>query len=202
MDVDKIKKLLDKYYSGDILPEECQVLISMLKETDDLIPELDAERRMFLAIESYEPIEPKGFEDRLILAINQRSKKRSTFVRMAFSGLAAAVVFALITIGLRIYCNLTTDGLEPTAKITTIHGEAITDEIVDTKDAVKVLQVASVSQVNLPSHFKANEDLEKSLQIADEALMNVLVSVRMAQNEMMEVIENIKITQTTDYNTL
>lgn len=77
MDANRIKKMLDKYYSGDILPEEYQILISALTEADELIPELEAERRILLAIDSCEPLEPNGFEDRLKMAIDCRSKKKS-----------------------------------------------------------------------------------------------------------------------------
>lgn len=62
MDADRIKKMLDKYYSGDILPEEYQILISALTEADELIPELEAERRILLAIDSCDPLSRTGLK--------------------------------------------------------------------------------------------------------------------------------------------
>ncbi|MCI9607304.1 MAG: hypothetical protein HFJ94_03910 [Muribaculaceae bacterium] len=202
MDVDKIKKMLDKYYSGNILPEEYQILISVLKEADELIPELEAERRILLAIESYAPIEPNGFEERLKMAIDRRRKRNRTFLRIVFSGSAAAIVFALIAIGQHIHNNGSTYDMEPIPKISAVHEMPMTNETIDTKDAVNATYVVSVAHDNPPSYSNANEDLEKSLQIADQALIDVLANIHVAQNEVMEVIDKFEISQTTDYNTL
>lgn len=201
MDADRIKELLDKYYSGDILPEEYQILISALTEADELIPELEAERRILLAIDSCEPLEPNGFEDRLKMAIDCRSKRNRTFFRIVFSGSAAAIVFALIAIGQHIHNNGSTYGMEPVPKISAVHEVPMTNETIYAKDGNPVL-AASVTNDNPPSQSNANEDLEKSLQIADEALINVLANIHVAQNEVMEAIDKIEISQTTDYNTL
>ena len=71
MEADRLKILFEKYYTGDILPHEYQYLLSALKECDELAPELDAERRMLLAIESCEAAEPEGLEDRLVMAVKE-----------------------------------------------------------------------------------------------------------------------------------
>ncbi len=155
MEADRLKILLEKYYTGDILPNEYQSLLSALKESDELAPELNAERRMLLAIESCEAAVPEGLEDRLVMAINNRSKRRRNFLRMLYSGSAAAIVMVVMIIG--------------------------TQEI-------------STSSSN------ANEDLEKSAKVVDDALLDVLGNIHLAQNEVINAYDNMEISQPTDYN--
>lgn len=202
MEAHKLKILLDKYYSGDILPDEYLHLLSVLKDAGELTPELEAERNMFLAIESCEPIEPEGFEDRLIGAINNRSKKRHAFLRMVYSVSAAAVALVLITIGLHIHDNRSIDTPVPIDKLSNVREAVMMAKTSETEDPVNTIQINSLAHDNPPSTHSVKEDLEKSVQIADDALMNVLASIHMAQNEVIDAIDNIEISQTTDYNIL
>jgi len=202
MEADKLEILLGKYYSGDILPDEYQNLLSILKDVGELTPELEAERSVLLAIESCEPSEPDGFEDRLIEAINHRSKKRRLFLRMVYSGSAAAIALILITTGLYIHDNKTINNSEPIAKISDSNEVVRTNETLEKKGTVNVIQVISVAQKNPSSCHNAKKELEKSTQIVDEALMDVLASIHLAQNEAIDAIDNIEISQTTDYNIL
>lgn len=160
MEADRLKILLGKYYTGDILPNEYQSLLSALKDSDELAPELDAERRMLLAIESCEAEEPEGLEDRLVMAINNRCKWRRNFLRMVYSGSAAAMVLIIFAIGSYL------------------------------KDSNNTRSPYSIT----------NENLEKSINVVDEALMEVLISVQMARKDVIETIDNMEISQPTDYN--
>lgn len=202
MVADKLKILIDKYYSGDILPDEYQHLLSVLKDAGELTPELEAERNMFLAIESCEPIVPEGLEDRLIGAINNRGKKIHAFLRIVYSGSVAAVALLLITMGLHIHDNRSIDTPVPIDKLSDVREAAIMAEPSETEAPVNTIQINPLAQDNPPSTHSVKEDLEKSVQIADDALMDVLASIHMAQNEVIDAIDNIEISQTTDYNIL
>lgn len=202
MEADRLKILLEKYYTGEILPNEYQSLLSALKEADELSPELEAERRMLLAFESWEPIEPEGLEDRLVMTINNQSKRRRKFLRMAYSGSAAAIVLVLITIVAHIHDNKSVEGSEQIAEITVARKENVKNETFGSQGTSNTTQLISATRKISPPHSSANDDLEKSLKVADEALMEVLITVQMAKNEAIETIDNIEISQTTDYNIL
>ncbi len=201
MEADRLKILFEKYYTGDILPHEYQYLLSALKECDELAPELDAERRMLLAIESCEAAEPEGLEDRLVMAINNRSKRRRNFLRMVYSG-SAAIVMVVMTIGMHIHDNNSIDDLEPIANISVATNACVANETLETESSANATQVKSVTRGISISHPDSSKDLAKSFQIADEALLDVLANIYLAQTEAIDAMENIEISQTTDYNIL
>lgn len=201
MEADRLKILFEKYYTGDILPHEYQYLLSALKESDELAPELDAERRMLLAIESCEAAEPAGLEDRLVMAINNRSKRRRNFLRMVYSG-SAAIVMVVMTIGMHIHDNNSIDDLEPIANISVATNACVANETLETESSANATQVKSVTRGISISHPDSSKDLAKSFQIADEALLDVLANIYLAQTEAIDAMENIEISQTTDYNIL
>ncbi len=201
MEADRLKILFEKYYTGDILPHEYQYLLSALKECDELAPELDAERRMLLAIESCEADEPEGLEDRLVMAINNRSKRRRNFLRMVYSG-SAAIVMVVMTIGMHIHDNNSIDDLEPIANISVATNACVANETLETESSANATQVKSVTLGISISHPDSSKDLAKSFQIADEALLDVLANIYLAQTEAIDAMENIEISQTTDYNIL
>ncbi len=202
MEADRLKILFEKYYTGDILPHEYQYLLSALKESDELAPELDAERRMLLAIESCEAAEPEGLEDRLVMAINNRSKRRRNFLRMVYSGSAAAIVMVVMTIGMHIHDNNSIDDLESIANISVATNACVANETLETESSANATQVKSVTRGISISHPDSSKDLAKSFQIADEALLDVLANIYLAQTEAIDAMENIEISQTTDYNIL
>ena len=202
MEADRLKILLEKYYTGEILPNEYQSLLSALKEADELSPELKAERRMLLAFESCEPIEPDGLEDRLVMTINNQNKRRRKFLRMAYSGSAAAIVLVLITIVAHIHDNKSVEASEQFAEITGARKEYVKNETFGSQGASNAKQLISATRKISTPRSRANDDFEKSLKLADEALMEVLINVQMAKNEAIETIDNIEISQTTDYNIL
>lgn len=202
MEVDRLKILFDKYYSGDILQNEYQSLLSELKESDELAPELDAERRMLLAIESCEAAEPEGLEDRLVMAINNRSKRRRNFLRLVYSGSAAAIVMVVITIGMHIHDNNSIEDSEPIAKISVVTNACVANETLETESSANATQVKSVTRGISISHPDSSKDLAKSFQIADEALLDVLANIYLAQTETIDALDNIEISPTTDYNIL
>ncbi len=201
MEADRLKILFEKYYTGDILPHEYQYLLSALKECDELAPELDAERRMLLAIESCEAAEPEGLEDRLVMAINNRSKRRRNFLRMVYSG-SAAIVMVVMTIGMHIHDNNSIDDLESIANISVATNACVANETLETESSANATQVKSVTRGISISHPDSSKDLAKSVQIADEALLDVLANIYLAQTEAIDAMENIEISQTTDYNIL
>ena len=52
MTPDKIKLLLESYYSGDISPDDYEILLSTMREAKNLPPELENECRMLLTVDS------------------------------------------------------------------------------------------------------------------------------------------------------
>lgn len=101
MDTIKIIRLLDRYYSGEISPEEYETLISFFKKTKDLTPELEAERRMLIAIETCEAVMPYNFEERLHHAIDRKLNRRRVLKKITLFSSAAAVLVICLTIGVR-----------------------------------------------------------------------------------------------------
>lgn len=198
MEVDRLKILIEKYYTGDILPNEYQSLLSALKESDELAPELDAERRMLLAIESCEATEPRGLEDRLVMAINNRSKRRRNFLRMVYFGSAAAIAMVIMTIGMHIYDNNSIDDSEPIAKISVASKACVANETLETENSANATQDISVTRGIATSHPASSKDLAKSIQIADETLLDVLANIHLAQTEAIDATDNIEISKTTD----
>lgn len=203
METDKLKILLGKYYSGDIMPDEYQSLLSILKETEELSPELEAERRILLEIDSCETIEPEGFEERLILAIDNKRKRKRNFLKIIYSVSVAAIVMMIITIGLHFQEKSTIYQPQPIAKIAFTHETIMTErkqESLQAEAPVRSMQTASVTPKKSPLYSVSTEELEKSVQIVEEALIEVLASIQMSKNEAIEVINNIEINQITDYN--
>ncbi len=162
METNKITALLDKYYSGDIMPGEYQTLLSALKENSDLTPELEKERDMLLAIEACAPSVPEGLEDRLIDAIDRRSRQAKLIHKMFLTGAAAAVILICITVAS--YRN---------------ENKAISDSGL----------IAT-----------CYEDFNDDAEIVDEALLDVLSNIHMAQNDIIESIESIQINPSTNSN--
>lgn len=202
MEADKLNTLLGNYYSGDISPDGYLSLLSALKESDELTPELEAERKMLLAIESYEPIEPKGFEERLIMAIDHRSKRKRNFFRIVYSCSAAAAMLIFVAIGLSLHDKNAIGRPQPIAMVSVADEAEMTKETHETEPSITANQDASVAHKNSPSYSISSEDLEKSARVVDEAIMEILANIQMAKNEAIEAIDNIEISQTTDYNIL
>ena len=100
MDATKIRHLFDLYYSGDITPEEYESLLSFLKEARDLTPELEAERRMLMAIDACEAVMPDNFEVRLHTVIDRKAKRLRMFKRVAIYSSAAAVLLICLATGI------------------------------------------------------------------------------------------------------
>lgn len=200
MEADKLNTLLGNYYSGDISPDEYLSLLSALKESDELTPEIEAERKMLLAIESYEPTEPKGFEERLIMAIDHRSKRKRNFLRIVYSCSAAVVMLIFVAIGLSFHDKNTIDRPQPIAMVSVSDEAEMTKETHEPKPSIKANQDASVAHKNSPSYSIPSENMEKSAQVVDEAIMEILANIQMAKNEAIEATDNIKISQTIDYD--
>lgn len=99
MEADRIKTLLDKYYSGDILPTEYQDLLSALNKDTELPSELEAERKVLHTIESYVPKIPEGFESRLEVAIDRQNIGKRRILKMIISGSVAAILLICIATG-------------------------------------------------------------------------------------------------------
>lgn len=127
MDTLKINRLLDKYYSGEILPEEYESLLSFLKEARDLTPELEAERRMLIAIDASEPAMPDNFEVRLHTVIDRKANRSRMLKKIALYSSAAAVLLICLAVGIRFSHQVT---LQP---------ESIA-EAVDTPQLIYIIQ--------------------------------------------------------------
>lgn len=197
MESNRIKILLDKYYSGEISPNEYEILLSALKEYGGMTPELEAERKMFLAIESCEPIIPDGLEKRLEKAIDRRQNNISRIVKIFISGSSAAIVFLCITIGIIHYGNKELSESEFITKVS----------VANTEKTVESAKMAETTGLNPTEeeeetivHEISDVDLEKATQIVDAALLNVLSAIHISQNNVAECIESVKITQETNFN--
>ena len=203
MEAAKLKVLLDRYYSGDILPDEYQTLLSCLKDNVELAPDLEAEQKMLLAIESCQPYEPEDHENRLSAAIDCRSRRRHSLLKTVYSISAAAVVLIFILTGIYFHEKKSIDEAEQIAEVSCTQPTVDIHETLENEEPIGVRQISSVMQGNPTSYpYITDDELEKSAQIVDEALMEVLASIHLAQNEVIEVIDNIEITQTSDYNIL
>lgn len=213
MKPERIRLLLESYYSGDISPKDYETLLSAIKEAKNLPPELEAERRMLLAVESYEPTIPDGFENMLSEAIDTRYRKSNNIIRMLLSGAAAAVVLICMTIGMFNSENKDLPDSEYIAESPTIGRK---DELGDkpskggtpadfktTSNTEKTRLEAKTTSPGIKEEvvITINDDeLDNAEQIVDEALLNVLSTIHMAQNEVIESLDNIQIFPTTNPN--
>lgn len=200
MEADRIKTLLDKYYSGDILPNEFHDLQSALSQDTGLSSEMEAEKKTFHAIESYVPKMPEGFEDRLVEAIDRQSMCTRHILKMIISSSVAAMLLICIIIGENRNSNKELSDSKPIAKTINIDKAVNTIEDTEPIKTENVYQVASIEKEG-PIISKNNcEDIVKDTQIVDEALLSVLSSIHAAQIEVAESIESIQINQTKDFN--
>lgn len=213
MKPEKIRLLLKSYYTGDISPKDYEILLSAIKEAKNLPPELEAERRMLLAVESYEPTIPDGFEDMLSEAIDKRHRKSNNIMRMLLSGAAAAVVLICVTIGMLNSDNKDLPDSEYIAESSTIgRKDNLGDKplkggtpadfkttsntertMIEAKTASSIIKEEVVITID-------DDELDKAEQIVDEALLNVLSTIYMAQNEVIESLDNIQILPTNNPN--
>ena len=196
MESDRIKILLDKYYSGEISPNEYKILLSALKKYGGMTPELEADCKMFLAIESCEPIMPDGLEKRLEKAIDRKQNNISRIVKIFISGSAAAIVFLCITIGLIHYGNKELSESEFIAKVSV----ANTEKTVESEEMADTIEHNPTENEEYIVPEISDGDLEKATQIVDTALLNVLSAIHISQNNVAECIESVKIKQETNFN--
>ena len=70
-----INKLLERYYSGVITPKEYQELLSAMDSSQVLLPDLEVERKIFMAINKCDISVPENLEQRLSNAIDRRSRR-------------------------------------------------------------------------------------------------------------------------------
>lgn len=203
MEATKLKLLIDKYYSGDILPDEYQTLLSSLKKNAELTPELNAERHILLAIESCQPSEPEDLENRLNAAIDHRNRRRYRMLKVAYSISAAAIVLIFIMAGMFFHENRSIYESEQLTKVSIPNQTCGIQETIEPKEPIGVNQNSSVMLRNPASYSSiSDEELENSAQIVDEALTDILVSIHSVQNDIIEIMDNIEISQTSDYNIL
>lgn len=203
--MDKIKTLLDKYYSGIISPDEYGILISALKEDESLAPELEAEKRMFLSIESCEPIVPYGFEKRLGAAIDARRLKVSRMRKMLIAGSVAATVLICMTLGWR-FGDRRISYSETVAEAVICKDAEKTSRTIDELTHQKAASESGTTSIWEDEKHPVNsemsdEEIEKAVVIIDDALLDVLSEIRMSQNNVADCLESVETTQTTDLNT-
>lgn len=180
MKTEGITVLLDRYYSGNISPEEYKDLLSALDGSGALPPELEAEREMFRAIRSCEPEMPDGLEKRLKDAINNRSRRVSGFIKaFASAGVAASLVLC-VTLAWRHTDN---DAVRPdlVAQVRTDVPKTVKAVLPEQKDS---------SAINM-----SDEECERAVKIVDEALMSVLSRIHSKQKSATECVKGIHIKQ-------
>lgn len=195
----RIKFLIDKYYSGEISPDDYEALLSALKEVGELTPELDAEREILLAIESCEPIIPDDFEKKLTDAIEKKHRRSSNIIKIILSGAAAAVMLIFLTIGIPNSSNNAKHSIESSIAHREVRNAAIS-ETARIKESVETTKTdtSEIEDKSVVTEI-SEEDLNNAAQIVDEALLDILSNIHMAQNEAIESIESIQISQTTDF---
>lgn len=220
MKSDRIEFLLNRYYSGEISPDEYEELISAFKEFGNLTPELEIERRILFAIESCEPVMPDDLEKKLTEAIDEKRRKSNNIIKIIFSGAAAAVVLICLTIGVFRNSNkglsdseyiagnsITHRESQNTTPKTAVYAEsAVITETAETSTTATA-KTDEMVKTDLSRHKKesliteiSDEELDNAVQTVDDALLNVLSCIHMAQNEVVESLENIQINKTTDFN--
>lgn len=213
MATDKIKTLLERYYAGDISPDDYETLLSEMKAAKDLPPELENECRLLLSVDSYEPTMPEGFEKMLSDAIDNRYRKSNNALRILFSTAAAAVVLICLTIGITNYGNKGLSGPEhiagsgiaqgvvPPAALQPVEsadGNEMKSDSVETELTKKTVFREFKEKTVIPEIDV--EELDNAERIIDETLLNVLSMIHMAQNEVVESLDNIQINQTVNSN--
>ncbi len=86
--------LLDKYYKGETLLEEENILKEVILNENILSPEKD----VFNYFDKQKQF-PAGLEDKIFEAIKKKEKKKKSLVRKIYSyGSAAAILIVLLTI--------------------------------------------------------------------------------------------------------
>lgn len=214
MTPDKIKLLLESYYSGDISPDDYEILLSTMREAKNLPPELENERRMLLTVDSYEPVMPDGLEKLLDEAIDKRYGKLHSTLILLFSGAAASVLIICITIGmLKLISNKELPEAEYIAESAVGNKEPLSDtspatgtvaefeiisEAVETKSAEKA--VSSKIKKEYAVQEMSDEEIDKAAKIVDESLLDLLSTIHETQNEVAKSLENIQTNHTTDIN--
>lgn len=198
MKLNGIKDLLDRYYSGDISPDDYEILLSTLKECGELTPDLEMERRMLLAVQSCEPVMPEGLEKRLELAIDRRSKRFGRIMKILFTGVAAASVLLCVYVAsLRNVGEIPLDS-SLVAEVTIVQGtveEATSEKLADSAEKIHTAKPISTAQPPQVVNEMSDEELERAAQIVDDALLAVLSSISKSQEEAVKSVESIKIDQ-------
>lgn len=206
---DEIKILLERYYSGDMSPDDYETLLSAMKEAKDLPPELENECRILLSVDSYEPPMPEGFERMLSDAIDNRYRKSNNTLRFVFSAAAGAAVLIGVAIGMFNWGN---NGLSDQGHIagSGLAQKAVPQPELKPMETVMGNESETVETISaektVPSEIKGepafaeinDEELVKAERIVDESLLNVLSMIHMAQNEVTQSFENIQTNQRTD----
>ena len=108
----------------------------------------------------------------------------------------------VMIIGMHNHDNNSIDDLESIANISVATNACVANETLETESSANATLVKSVTRGISISHPDSSKDLAKSFQIADEALLDVLANIYLAQTEAIDAMENIEISQTTDYNIL
>lgn len=185
MEVEKIKRLLDLYYSGDITPEEYVTLrAAMIEDDPEQHPEVDQERAIFQAIESLEPVMPDGLESRLIEAIDRRGAMRGHWIKVFVTGVAAAVAVLILSITFVLRFESGRSDMS----------DFIAERMVEDPDTV----AGVFSDIEDPSEATlTDEELARRFHIVDHALKDVLSGIRVSPRQASERVNGIHIKQNT-----
>ena len=124
--------------------------------------------------------------------MDHRRKKKVNLQKVWYSSSAAAIILILIIIGINFFKTNSTDEYGQIAMISTSYPILNTQETVDIEDSIDVEQKTYVLSENNTSYFPiSDENLEKSAEIIDKALFEVISNIRLDQKELMKTIENI-----------
>lgn len=216
MDITRIKHLLERYYSGDISPDDYQELLSFLKENNELPPELETECRMLLAVDALEPVMPEGLKERLEAAVDRKQNRARRFFKVLISGAAAAILLLCITIAMH-YENIMHFRPESDSKsiladrkneisnrptvlpkiqdnTTESASQLVSEARLDHQDEKFASKAKNSEQYNID-----DSELERAAQIADDALLDIISSIRLSRKNVSDRLEEIEIKQNTDF---
>lgn len=197
MGSNKIDILLEKYYSGEISPNDYKLLLSELEKDGDSTFDMESERKMLFDIESCYPVMPHDFEKRLEKAIDRHRQKPKRIISIFISSAAAIALLCIVNYHTIIHPHPKrfTEAMAA-EKITAAKQETMYSYFNETTLDEPIITTKPISESKESAYPDTDdENLEEAAKKVNEALQNVLSGIQMSQNNVAECIESITISQ-------
>ncbi len=182
MEVEMIKKLLDQYYSGEISPLDYDMLRSASETADEFPPEIRKELVIFRTIESSDIAVPDDLEERLIHSIDRKANVNRSWVKVFYSGVAAAVAVVVLCVTV---INKFSGLREPAP-------DFIAERVASEPDSAIWLLEAETDTL---TEMISDEELEIRINTVNNALRNVLSGISNQSRNTVERVNEIRIKQ-------